>query len=414
MNPFARLALIAAIGSLPVMSFAQPASMASMAASAAAPAAAPVAAAPAAVDPAEATAAALVGKAPPPIVVAKWVKGEPLAGFEPGKVYVVDFWATWCGPCKAAIPHLTRLAQSHAGKVEVVGVSILERQTDEHDTAYLDRVEKFVTKMGDQMNYRVAVDTPTKTMHGTWFKPTGTGGIPTAYIIDQKGLVAWTGIGSPDVVERIVDMVLAGTFDPAAEAALQKKLEAEAAVRAKADMAASANGSSAREKQFPGYDAAMKRGDLPAAIECLNASFKADPKNEIAAYQWKLMNLMQLGKNPAIEEYARDLMARYPDNDDIIGFVSAVIVSTAEEPRFDTKLQLDAATKSLAMSKPDSRWQQYAKWRLAWAQFHAGDKAKAIATAQDAKDSIARLKNIDFGDLDDECTQAISAFKAAK
>jgi hypothetical protein len=37
------------------------------------------------------------------------------------------------------------------------------------------------------MEYRVGVDTPDKTMHTTWFKPSGTGGIPTAWIIDQKG-----------------------------------------------------------------------------------------------------------------------------------------------------------------------------------------------------------------------------------
>ena len=58
----------------------------------------------------------VIGKPPPPIQVAKWVKGEPLQEFEKGKVYVVDFWATWCGPCIAAIPHLTRLRERHGGK----------------------------------------------------------------------------------------------------------------------------------------------------------------------------------------------------------------------------------------------------------------------------------------------------------
>ena len=75
----------------------------------------------------------LIGRRPPPIQVAKWVKGEPLTDFEPGKVYVVDFWATWCGPCIAAIPHLTKLAQTHKGKLEVVGISISERQIQWED-----------------------------------------------------------------------------------------------------------------------------------------------------------------------------------------------------------------------------------------------------------------------------------------
>ena len=156
----------------------------------------------------------LVGKRPPPLNVAQWVKGEPLTEFEHGKIYVVDFWATWCGPCIAAIPHLTKLAQEHQGKLEVIGVSISEQQKSSTDTAYIEKVAQFVEKRGDRMDYRVAVDTPDKQMYLTWFQPTGTGGIPTAYIIDQNGLVAWTGIGNPTVIERIVHELLAGNYDP--------------------------------------------------------------------------------------------------------------------------------------------------------------------------------------------------------
>ena len=109
----------------------------------------------------------------------------------------------------AAIPHLTKLAHEHKGKLEVIGISIAEQQESAADTAYIEMVAKFVEKRGDQMDYRVAVDTPDKKMHTTWFTPTGTGGIPTAYIIDQNGLVAWTGIGNPAVIEQKVHELLA-------------------------------------------------------------------------------------------------------------------------------------------------------------------------------------------------------------
>ncbi len=355
---------------------------------------------------------ALIGKPPPPIQIARWIKGEPLTGFEKGKVYVVDFWATWCGPCKAAIPHLTRLAHAHRGKVEVIGISISEHQDNPTDSRFIGVVEKFVQKMGDSMDYRVAVDTVDRKMHATWFKPTGTGGIPTAYIIDQNSLVAWTGIGMPADIERIVGQVLAGTFDIRQEAERERVAEAEAKKRSDADIAAAKARNPGTDQKFPGYREAMERGDTSAALASLDAAFKADPNSEIeGAYQWKLMLLLRRIKPEEVNRYARDLLARHGDNDDIMGFVSACIVSTSEDPRFDTRLALETARRADEMAKPDSRWAQFAKWRLAWAYHHVGQSDKAAASASEALEGVRRLKDrINFDNLEAECEEAVRLF----
>ncbi|GBC93560.1 Thioredoxin [bacterium HR15] len=152
------------------------------------------------------------GDKAPPLKVAKWIKGKPVQRFEPGKVYVVEFWATWCGPCRQSIPHLTELAKKFAGKVTIVGVSIWENPRNSTSADYMPRVEQFVREMGDKMSYIVAVDDPKGTMARTWMEAAGQNGIPTAFVIDQRGRIVW--IGHPmGELEQVLEQVVAGKFN---------------------------------------------------------------------------------------------------------------------------------------------------------------------------------------------------------
>src|SRR5215470_10631086 len=67
-----------------------------------------------------------VGDAAPKLEVKEFVKGEPVKQFDKGKIYVVEFWATWCPPCRESIPHLTGLQKKHKDVV-FIGVSVSER-----------------------------------------------------------------------------------------------------------------------------------------------------------------------------------------------------------------------------------------------------------------------------------------------
>src|SRR5438045_7958134 len=70
------------------------------------------------------------GDVAPPLKLVKWLKGTPVEQFEPGKTYVIEFWATWCGPCKAAMPHLSELAKKYEGKITFIGVDVWETSKD--------------------------------------------------------------------------------------------------------------------------------------------------------------------------------------------------------------------------------------------------------------------------------------------
>lgn len=149
-----------------------------------------------------------VGDAAPALKVEKWVKGEPVKGFEKGKVYVVEFWATWCGPCLTSIPHLTELQHKYKDNVVIIGVDGDEQPPSGGSDTRAATIEKFVKKQGKKMDYRVAFDA-----NGTATKPymraAGQNGIPTAFLIDHEGKVAW--IGHPSALD--------GPLDKAASAA---------------------------------------------------------------------------------------------------------------------------------------------------------------------------------------------------
>ncbi len=151
-----------------------------------------------------------VGDAAPGLDVDKWVKGEEIKAFDSGKVYVVEFWATWCGPCKASIPNLSELQR----KFEDKGLTIIGISTDDEKT--VKNVVPFVRGKGEQMAYTVAIDKQDATKRA-WMEAASKSGIPCAFIVDRKGKIAWIGNPhpqAPDGFEETLKKVMTGRYDP--------------------------------------------------------------------------------------------------------------------------------------------------------------------------------------------------------
>jgi len=142
-----------------------------------------------------------LGMSAPALNVAEWVKGQAV-NLNEGKgknIYVVEFWATWCPPCRASIPHLTELQKKFKDKgVIVIGVS--------DETVAI--VKPLVSKMGAKMEYTVAVDKNDKTS-AAYMGTFGVGGIPHAFVVDKAGAIVWHG-HPMDGLDKAIEAVLAG------------------------------------------------------------------------------------------------------------------------------------------------------------------------------------------------------------
>ena len=152
--------------------------------------------------------AAELGAPAPPLQIAEWVKGDAveLASGQGKKVYVIEFWATWCPPCRESIPHLTEVQNQYADKgVIVMGIS------DESPAV----VKRFIEKMGNDMDYTVAVDKDRLTTTA-YLEAFGAPGIPYAFVVDKSGAIVWHG-HPMEGLEDVLDGVVTGAFDPAAE-----------------------------------------------------------------------------------------------------------------------------------------------------------------------------------------------------
>lgn len=97
-----------------------------------------------------------------------------------GKVVLLDFWATWCAPCRLAIPHLKDLYKAYRERgLEIIGLSL--------DKGSPERVKKFVANMGIEYTIIMADD--------DLVKKYGISPIPTTYLIDREGYITnqWVG-----------------------------------------------------------------------------------------------------------------------------------------------------------------------------------------------------------------------------
>ncbi len=164
-----------------------------------------------------------IGHKAPAIDVEHWVqtgegKFQPIKSFQAGKVYVVEFWATWCPPCIASMPHLAKLQQEYASR----GVTIISVSDEELETvteflkrpaagAEEDNAEAAAKTFNDVTKPYCLTTDPDQSVYNDYMVASKQNGIPTAFIVGKQGVIEW--IGHPMEMDDPLEQVVSDKWD---------------------------------------------------------------------------------------------------------------------------------------------------------------------------------------------------------
>jgi len=114
-----------------------------------------------------------------------------------GKAVIVDFWATWCGPCRMSMPHLQELSEQYADQLEILAISL--------DQNPEKAVPPFVKKMG--LTFTVLADPEAGYVARDYGNIRS---IPTTFLVDPEGVLVkqWVGMNTKAAYETELKKIL--------------------------------------------------------------------------------------------------------------------------------------------------------------------------------------------------------------
>lgn len=267
-----------------------------------------------------------IGDEAPAMEVAHWLKGEPVTSFEPGRIYVLDFWATWCSPCRVEIPHTSKMQQ----KYDDYGVTFLAISDERLQTVvkFLCKADSEDVLWNDKIGYTLTTD-PDRSTHKAYMTAAAQDGIPTTFVIGKDGRIEW--IGDPTEMEGVLEQVLRDAWDRASFAVEYEKAVAPArqAVRLSDKMTEAAD-----------------RGDWTQAVAAAEELLEAQP--DFVRIKTRLFRkMLHQSDDPAVTfGYGRRVMREHWDDEKTLNTLAWFTVDDRNVPFRDFDFALEAALRA--------------------------------------------------------------------
>lgn len=328
-----------------------------------------------------------IGSVAPELNVEHWVqdgegKFKPVTKFENNKVYVVEFWATWCGPCIASMPHIVEMQKAYADKgVQIVSISdedletvegFLEKEVksrnskkgESEDTA---KDQKPTTYKELTKSYCLTTD-PDGSSSKDYMEAAGQNGIPCAFIVGKDQKIEW--IGHPMSMDEVLEAVVEDKWDRAAFAEQMKKDQE-------------------RQLLLTEITSAVRRGKIASALTKIESALESNKDPELGM-QLKLMRvqlvLQDKDSSDKLGTIIPEALKDYAERAELVNMIAWAVYEKTEAGDLDNKSLIN--TCRVAAQKAAENASEESKAAIldtvAHLQFVEGDLKGALATQENA------------------------------
>jgi len=263
-----------------------------------------------------------IGDSPPPLKISEWVKGRPvdLKRDVGKKIYMVEFWATWCPPCKMSVPRLTQFQKRFEKDLTIIGVTSIDDRGNDRRA-----IKRFVKDQGSAMDYAVAIDDGMT----TWNAYMGMmAGIPHAFVVDRDGKIVWQGSPLEPALDQVLADVIAGSYD------IKSALRGEEV-----------------SKRFEAVNLALQIGQWSVVWDLSVGILKLEPSNETAMQYLLGMYLERYKDGDAFRSWARSHIAANRNDAQAMQRLAMILCANPYMAKRTPDLALEAGKAAYEASK---------------------------------------------------------------